>query len=63
MSDGITLAADVYLPPGDGPFPTILEMTPYNRSLLGSGYVDDGYAIVNVDIRGTGGSTGWLCVF
>jgi predicted acyl esterase len=28
MSDGVKLATDVYLPKGDGPFPTILMRTP-----------------------------------
>lgn len=29
--DGVLLATDVYLPPGDGPFPVILERTPYGK--------------------------------
>jgi putative CocE/NonD family hydrolase len=32
MRDGIGLATDVYRPRGDGPFPVLLERTPYNRS-------------------------------
>src|SRR5215467_3259253 len=31
MRDGIGLATDVYRPRGDGPFPVLLERTPYNR--------------------------------
>ena len=31
MRDGIRLATDVYLPDGAGPFPVILERTPYGR--------------------------------
>lgn len=31
MRDGVTLEADVYLPEGQGPFPTLLERTPYGR--------------------------------
>jgi len=31
MRDGVTLEADVYLPEGEGPFPTLLERTPYGR--------------------------------
>jgi predicted acyl esterase len=31
MRDGKKLSADVYLPTGAGPFPTILIQTPYNR--------------------------------
>ena len=29
--DGESLATDVYLPRGDGPFPVLLERTPYGR--------------------------------
>ncbi len=29
--DGVRLATDVYLPDGDGPFPVILERTPYGK--------------------------------
>jgi hypothetical protein len=32
MRDGVRLATDVYLPPGCGPFPTLLERTPYGRN-------------------------------
>jgi putative CocE/NonD family hydrolase len=31
MRDGIRLATDVYLPDGAGPFPVIMERTPYGR--------------------------------
>ena len=31
MRDGVRLATDVYLPDGVGPFPAILERTPYGR--------------------------------
>lgn len=31
MRDGIRLATDVYLPAGDGPFPVLLERTPYDK--------------------------------
>jgi uncharacterized protein len=30
--DGVRLATDVYRPPGPGPFPAILERTPYDKS-------------------------------
>jgi len=29
--DGVRLATDVYLPDGPGPFPVILERTPYGK--------------------------------
>lgn len=32
MRDGVHLATDVYLPDGDGPFPAILERTPYGKT-------------------------------
>lgn len=32
MRDGVRLATDVHLPPGAGPFPTLLERTPYGRN-------------------------------
>jgi len=30
--DGVELATDVYRPAGDGPFPVLLERTPYDKS-------------------------------
>jgi putative CocE/NonD family hydrolase len=33
MGDGVRLATDIHLPDGDGPFPVILERTPYGRHL------------------------------
>ena len=64
MRDGIELAADVYLPRGQqGPFPTIVECTPYDKS--GAFTIDDislytshGYAVVVADLRGRGKSEG-----
>ena len=32
VRDGVGLATDVYRPPGAGPFPVLLERTPYNKS-------------------------------
>ncbi len=32
MRDGVRLATDIHLPPGAGPFPVILERTPYGRN-------------------------------
>ena len=31
MRDGVNLAADLYLPEGAEPFPTLVVKTPYNR--------------------------------
>lgn len=33
MRDGVRLATDIYLPEGAGPFPVIMERTPYGRDL------------------------------
>ncbi|MFH1537591.1 MAG: CocE/NonD family hydrolase, partial [bacterium] len=55
MSDGLKLKADVYLPDGDGPFPVVLNRTPYNRKGV-SGEAERlnprGIAFVAVDVRG-----------
>lgn len=59
--DGISLATDVYLPMGNGPFPTVLVRTPYNKdggSNLGREGARRGYAVVIQDTRGRFGSTG-----
>ncbi|MGH8805627.1 MAG: CocE/NonD family hydrolase, partial [Polaromonas sp.] len=32
MRDGVRLATDVYLPASGGPFPVLLERTPYGRN-------------------------------
>jgi len=61
--DGVRLATDVYLPAGDGPHPTILGRTPYNKNNPGySGLIDAwnsrGYALAIQDVRGRGDSEG-----
>jgi predicted acyl esterase len=63
MSDGVDLSAEVLLPPKGKSFPVLLNMTPYGPATYFSQYLGDGYAHVNVDIRGTGGSGGALCIF
>ncbi|MBT5709186.1 MAG: hypothetical protein HOI66_22930, partial [Verrucomicrobia bacterium] len=53
--DGVKLATDIYLPPGDGPFPTILARTPYNKGIsggLGEQGTKRGLAVVIQDTRG-----------
>ena len=62
MRDGVRLATEVYLPAGDGPFPVILQRTPYNRrspapgsdcdSGTGRYFAERGYATLNQDTRG-----------
>src|ERR1035437_5714839 len=33
--DGVTLPADIYRPAGDGPFPVLLQRTPYDKNNAG----------------------------
>jgi predicted acyl esterase len=59
MADEILLATEVWLPEGQGPFPTVLMRTPYGR--LGGDmtlYVENGYAVAVQECRGTGDSQG-----
>ncbi|MEA2124113.1 MAG: uncharacterized protein QOI80_895, partial [Solirubrobacteraceae bacterium] len=73
-SDGTVLRANLWLPDGDGPFPTVLTVSGYNKDATnptgqacsGSGglatadtsLADKGYAVMLVDERGTGASQG-----
>jgi putative CocE/NonD family hydrolase len=54
MRDGIRLAADLYLPAQDGPWPAILIRTPYNKTALDAGYrwAAHGCACLIQDCRG-----------
>lgn len=70
MRDGITLYADVYRPDGDGPFATILQRTPYDKSTaLTSTMLDPvkaaqaGFAVVIQDTRGRHTSEGEFYAF
>jgi len=61
--DGTTLSANVSLPSGDGPFPTVVEYSGYDPSnpanqTMALLYNTLGYAYVGVNIRGTGCSGG-----
>ena len=61
VRDGTRLALDLYLPEGDGPFPTLLCRTPYNkRGVEGEarGFASHGYAVVVNDCRGRYASEG-----
>src|SRR5256885_2313431 len=61
-SDGVNLVGDVYLPgAGAGKYPAVIDMEPYGRS-TSTAYVNDGYARVNTDVRGSGKSGGALCL-
>lgn len=62
MRDGVKLATEVYRPAGQGPFPVILERTPYNRrspaagtncdSPTGQYFAERGYVLLSQDVRG-----------
>ena len=61
MRDGVKLAANIYLPTGDGPWPVVLTRTPYNKNGMDKGharYTEKGYAVVSQDVRGRFASEG-----
>lgn len=63
---GVTLAADLFLPPGGGPAPILVSVLPYRRDAFAgigghssySWFAEHGYACLLVDFRGTGSSDG-----
>ena len=70
MPDGVRLSADLYLPEGGGAnerYPVLLEYLPYRKNESRSGrystyayFVDHGYVMARVDMRGSGNSEGKL---
>ena len=63
MSDGVSLDSDEYIPTTGCPCPTILVQTPYRKSGAGVSegntiFPSNGYAMIVVDVRGTGSSEG-----
>lgn len=61
MRDGVKLATDVHLPEGEGPWPAVLVMTPYNKNgvaVFSAETGKRGYALVAQDFRGRFGSEG-----
>ncbi len=61
MRDGVKLAANVYLPKGDGPWPVLLTRTPYNKNAAdrtAARITRAGYALVSQDVRGRYASEG-----
>ena len=68
MPDGVRLAADIYVPAGAGSadrFPVLLEYLPYRKDesrarsySLYSYFLEHGYIVARVDMRGTGNSEG-----
>ena len=66
MRDGTGLATDVFLPDGDGPWPTILYRTPYGREEFhenGRDLPAYGVVVVTQDMRGRYDSEGADMVF
>ena len=70
MRDGTVLYADLYRPEGPGPFPTILQRTPYDKTTPGSMANLDplkaarsGYAVLIQDTRGRYASEGEFYAF
>lgn len=72
--DGTPLHLEVTLPDGEGPFPAVLAIGPYNEASRAAGeptmyrtfvldWAKRGYAVVTVDVRGTGDSEGCLDVW
>ena len=66
MPDGTRLAARLWLPEGEGPWPCILEYIPYRRrdrtrmrdESMHPHFAAAGYAAIRVDQRGSGDSDG-----
>jgi len=63
MRDGVELSADIYLPRGEGRFPTVLMRTPYSNNTdpmieKGRRLANSGYACVIQDCRGRWDSDG-----
>ena len=68
VEDGATLAADLYLPNGASPAPTLVSFNPYRKDDIAGSFsapwceyfASHHYAHLVVDTRGTGGSSGEL---
>jgi putative CocE/NonD family hydrolase len=64
MPDGVKLSTDVYLPDGDGPWPTVFIRTPYSNNdpvkkiPLARELASNGYAVAIQDVRGRYDSEG-----
>ncbi len=69
MRDEVKLAGNLYLPAGQGPFPCIVQRTPYGKDAMFANpaaakkYTDAGYAYLVQDVRGKGRSEGFYQAF
>lgn len=68
MRDGIKLAANLFLPEGQGPFPVVVARSPYIKDnafgAMGSTrFTDAGFAYLIQDVRGKGHSEGAYIAF
>ncbi len=78
LRDGVKLAANVYKPVGQGPWPVVLSRTPYLKdgrfseqtpnpgeqmAKQAQHYTDAGYVFVLQDVRGKGRSQGFYSAF
>ena len=65
LSDGTSLKADIWIPEGTGPWPTLLMRQPYGRSIASTvtlahptWWTSKGFLVVIQDVRGQGDSGG-----
>jgi uncharacterized protein len=68
VAEGVHLLTLVHLPAGEGPHPVVLLRNPYRTRGGAKGWlverlVPHGYAVVEQDVRGTGGSGGTFMPF
>jgi len=66
VSDTVELHGRLYRPPVDSAVPTLFSMTPYTADdahEYGAYFARHGYAYLNVDVRGRGGSDGTFWPF
>ena len=52
MRDGVILRADVHRPDQGGPYPVLVQRTPYGKSGNFDRFVKAGYIVVSQDVRG-----------
>lgn len=69
MRDGVKLAGNLYLPDGPGPFPIVVQRTPYGKDTMfahpswAKKYTKHGYGFLVQDVRGKGRSEGFYQAF